>query len=197
MELPAARMSKPNRQQDREESWRVLMRAAQDGDRTAYARLLSELLPALRRIVRHRCRNPQDAEDIVQEVLLSVHAVRHTYDPTRAFMPWLMTITMRRITDAARKLSSRSANETTVDVLPETFSGHETKKEQDTSDDNEVIRRAISLLPPGQRQAIVLVKLRGLSLQEAATATGKSISSLKVAVHRAVKAMRRNLNRKI
>jgi len=190
-------MRKLNRQQDREESWRILMRAAQDGDRTAYTRLLSELLPVLRQIVRRRCRNPQDAEDIVQEVLLSVHAVRHTYDPTRAFMPWLMTITMRRITDAARKLSSRSANETTVDVLPETFSGHETKKEQDTSDDNEVIRRAISLLPPGQRQAILLVKLRGLSLQEAATATGKSISSLKVAVHRAVKAMRRNLNRKI
>jgi len=190
-------MRKLNRQQDREESWRILMRAAQDGDRTAYTRLLSELLPVLRQIVRRRCRNPQDAEDIVQEVLLSVHAVRHTYDPTRAFMPWLMTITMRRITDAARKLSSRSANETTVDVLPETFSGHETKKEQDTSDDNEVIRRAISLLPPGQRQAIVLVKLRGLSFQEAATATGKSISSLKVAVHRAVKAMRRNLNRKI
>jgi RNA polymerase sigma factor (sigma-70 family) len=182
--------------QAREERWCVLMRAAQDGDGAAYARLLSELLPMLRRVVQQKWRKPQDVEDIVQDVLLSLHAVRQTYDPRRPFMPWLMTITSRRIADAARKVSARSANETTVDIMPETFAGDDAKNPHDSSDDQDAIRRAMSLLSPGQRQAIELLKLEGLSLQEASVATGKSIASLKVTVHRAVKAMRQNLSRK-
>jgi RNA polymerase sigma-70 factor (ECF subfamily) len=174
---------------EREERWRELMRAAQDGDNAAYAALLSEILPVLRRSVAYRWPNAPDVEDIVQEVLLSVHTVRHTYDPARPFMPWLMTIAIRRTIDAARRRTARSANETTVDVLPEAFSGEPAKNEQETSDDQEVIRRALAQLPDGQREAVELMKVQGLSLQEASAVTGKSVASLKVSVHRALKAM--------
>ncbi|MEK7245604.1 MAG: sigma factor, partial [Pseudomonadota bacterium] len=61
--------------------WANMMRAAQDGDSAAYNRLLREIAPAIRRIVGNRMPNSADAEDVVQDVLLSVHAVRHTYDP--------------------------------------------------------------------------------------------------------------------
>jgi RNA polymerase sigma-70 factor (ECF subfamily) len=180
----------------REENWRTMMRAAQDGDSAAYARLLAELLPELRRVVRYRWRTHQDADDIVQDILLSVHSVRHTYDPARPFMPWLMTIAARRIADAARRNAARGVNETTVDIMPETFDGADTKNEQDRSDDQEAIRRAMADLPAGQRQAIELLKVQGLSLQEASAVAGKSVTALKVTVHRAVKAMRETLNRK-
>ena len=180
----------------RDENWRRLMRAAQDGDRAAYAQLLSELLPLLRRVVGRKWRGGQDVDDIVQEILMSVHAVRHTYDPARPFMPWLMTITSRRVADAARRVSARSVHETTVEVMPETFAGDETKNEQDRADDQEEIRRALSALPPGQQQAVELLKVQGLSLQEASDATGKTVTSLKVTVHRALKAMRQALERK-
>jgi RNA polymerase sigma-70 factor (ECF subfamily) len=180
----------------REERWRSLMHLAQGGDNAAYSKLLSELLPVLRGTVRRRWRSPQDIEDIVQDILMSVHSVRHTFDPGRPFMPWLMTITARRIADAARRLSSRAANETTVETMPETFSGDDTKSAQDTSDDQETIRMAMALLPEGQREAIELMKLQGLSLQEAAERTGKSVPALKVTVHRAIKAMRTALERK-
>lgn len=182
--------------QAREEQWRALMRAAQDGDNAAYSRLLSELLPLLRGFVRRKWRSQQDVEDIVQDILMSLHSVRHTYDPGRPFMPWLMTISVRRIADAARRLSARAVNETTVDIMPETFAGAETKNAQDTSDDQEAVRMAMATLPDGQRQAIELMKLQGLSLQEASAQTGKSVASLKVTVHRAVKAMRQVLERK-
>jgi RNA polymerase sigma-70 factor (ECF subfamily) len=172
------------------------MHLAQGGDNAAYSKLLSELLPVLRGTVRRRWRSPQDIEDIVQDILMSVHSVRHTFDPGRPFMPWLMTITARRIADAARRLSSRAANETTVETMPETFSGDDTKSAQDTSDDQETIRMAMALLPEGQREAIELMKLQGLSLQEAAERTGKSVPALKVTVHRAIKAMRAALERK-
>ena len=180
----------------REQRWQALMRAAQDGDNVAYARLLSEILPMLRRVVANKWPSAPDVEDVVQEILLSVHSVRHTYDPGRPFMPWLMTITTRRVFDAARRRTTRSANETTVDVMPETFLGDGAKTEQEISDDQETIRRAVAQLPDGQREAVELMKLQGLSLHEASAVTGKSVASLKVSVHRAIKTMREMLERK-
>lgn len=180
---------------EREQRWQRLMRAAQDGDNVAYAALLSEILPVLRRSVAYRWPSAPDVEDIVQEIVLSVHTVRHTYDPTRPFMPWLMTIATRRTIDAARRRTARNANETTVDIMPETFSGDTAKNEQEISDDQEAIRRALAQLPDGQRQAVELMKVKGLSLQEASAVTGKSVASLKVSVHRALKAMRELLKR--
>jgi len=106
-----------------------------------------------------------------------------------------MTIAARRAADAARRRYARGANKTTVDVLPETFYGDGAKSEQETSDDQEAIRRTMAGLPASQRQAIELVKIQGLSLEEASQVTGKSVGSLKVGVHRAIKAMRQALER--
>jgi RNA polymerase sigma-70 factor (ECF subfamily) len=169
------------------------MQVAQDGDKAAYGALLTDIMPLLRAVVQRTWRNPHDVEDIVQDVLLSLHAVRHTYDPGRPFVPWLLTIARRRIADAARRSSSRSARETTVEVLPETFSGAETKNEQESSDDQVAIRQALAGLSGGQREAVELLKLQGLSLHEAAAITGKSVAALKINVHRGLKALRRKL----
>jgi RNA polymerase sigma factor (sigma-70 family) len=180
----------------REERWRLQMQAAQGGDKAAYGSLLTEIMPLLSAVVRRAWRSPQDVDDIVQDVLLSLHAVRHTYDPARPFVPWLLTIASRRIADAARRSSSRTRHETTVDVTPETFSGDETKNEQESSDDQAAIRHALAGLTGRQREAIELLKVQGLSLNEASAITGRSVSSLKVNVHRALKALRNSMTTK-
>jgi len=180
----------------RDARWRVQMRAAQDGDQSAYGALLAEILPMLRVFVRRKWGSQQDVDDIVQDILLSLHAVRHTYDPGRPFLPWLLTIAYRRIADAARRSTSRSSNETTVDVMPETFSADETKNEQDRSDDQAAMRQSMAGLTSGQREAIELTKVQGLSLKEASAITGKSVASLKVNIHRAVKVLRRSMTTK-
>jgi RNA polymerase sigma-70 factor (ECF subfamily) len=179
---------------DRESRWRALMASSQDGDQAAYGQLLSDLFPFLRRFVLRRWPNAYDTEDVVQEILVSIHTVRQTYDRRRPFTPWLMTIAARRVADAARSRYAR-ANETTVDVLPETFHGDGAKSEQEARDDQDALRRAMAILPAGQRQAIELIKIQGLSLNEASRVTGKSVGSLKVGIHRAVKAMRQALER--
>jgi len=51
------------------------------------------------------------------------------------------------------------------------------------------------VLPPGQRQAVELLKLRELSLKEASALTGLSIGALKLATHRAMVSLRRTLRR--
>jgi RNA polymerase sigma factor (sigma-70 family) len=175
---------------------RALMRSAQDGDKSAYGTLLAEILPILRGVVRKKWGSRQDVDDIVQDVLLSLHAVRHTYDPGRPFLPWLLTIAYRRIADAARRSSSRSSYETTVDVMPETFASDETKNEEERTDDKAAIRQSMAGLTSGQREAIELTKVQGLSLKEASAVTGKSVASLKVNIHRAVKALRRSITTK-
>jgi DNA-directed RNA polymerase specialized sigma24 family protein len=75
-----------------EERLAALMRSAHGGDADAYAALMQELAVRLRQIVRHRRAflEHADVEDLVQDVLLSVHAVRATYDVTRPFLPWVL-----------------------------------------------------------------------------------------------------------
>jgi RNA polymerase sigma-70 factor (ECF subfamily) len=68
------------------------MVAAQGGDRGAYERLLREILPLLRAVVASHHRHPDRIDDVIQHVLLSVHRVRHTYDPARPFRHWLLAI---------------------------------------------------------------------------------------------------------
>src|ERR671919_2815924 len=83
-------------------TWSALMARAQEGDRCAYRRLLEEITPYLRSLAaKHRALSGE-TEDTVQDILLTLHAVRHTYDPRRPFGPWLLAIARRRIADRLR-----------------------------------------------------------------------------------------------
>jgi RNA polymerase sigma-70 factor (ECF subfamily) len=172
-----------------------LMRAAQAGDRDAYGRLLHELIPLLRRAVRRQraLLKPQDAEDLLQDILLSLHQARRTYDPARPFLPWVMAIARNRVVDGARRYISRSAHEVVVDQLPETFSQPDPNTIDGPFGDPEALRLAVKTLPDGQRRAIELLKLREMSLKEAAAHSGASIAALKVSVHRGMTALRKML----
>jgi RNA polymerase sigma-70 factor (ECF subfamily) len=58
-----------------------------------------------------------------------------------------------------------------------------------------VLRDAVERLPPGQRDAIRMLKLQEMSLKEAAAVSGMTVAALKVATHRAVKSLRKVLGR--
>jgi RNA polymerase sigma factor (sigma-70 family) len=182
-----------------EERLSALMRSAQAGDAGAYAALMQELAVRLRRIVRHRRAflTHADVEDLVQDVLLSVHAVRATYDLTRPFLPWLLAIARNRLADAARRYGRSGAHEVVVEDLDVTFVSEKTNTLTATYGDPEALREAIAELPPGQRSAIEMLKLREMSLKEAAAASGASVGALKVATHRAMDALRRKLKKDV
>jgi len=169
----------------------ALMKAALEGDRAAYAELLTEMVPIVRGIARGRVAGAEDLDDVVQDVLLSVHQVRHTYDPARPFMPWLNAIARNRLVDAQRRMYRRARSEVAVDILPETFSGEPTKGAESVLSDRDELRDALIRLPVGQRRAVELLKLQELSLQEASKVTGLSAGSLKVSLHRAMVSLRK------
>lgn len=174
------------------EGWPSLMAAAQDGDRAAYERLLREAVPFIRAVVSHQHRGDR-IEDIVQDVLLTVHRVRHTYDPARPFDAWLATIARRRSVDAIRRRGRILAVETKDDIAYETFADPGANRETELTVQTSGLGAAIADLPAGQREAIELLKVRDLSLREASQVSGKSIAALKVNVHRAVKTLRARL----
>jgi len=186
----------PQRRSDQAERLALLMRNAQDGDRAAYASLLKEILPILKRRVQSRLGflPIMDREDIVQEILLSLHAARATYDPKRPFIPWLMSIAQNRMIDNARRNSRRLNNEVLVDEFPAHLADDNAGEPASESINAKALQHAISGLPSGQRQALELIKFRETSLKEASALTGMSIGALKVSVHRATKTLRRSLN---
>lgn len=186
-------------QQPNDRAPETLMQAAQAGDARAYGQLLREITPRLRQIVRRQRQflPPEDIEDLVQDVLISLHAVRATYDPRRPFWPWLIAIARNRLADSARRYARQMAHEVKVDLqideLPVTFSDDGSNMDTEAYRDPEALRQAIQELSPGQREAIEMLKLREMSLKEAAAASGTSVGALKVSVHRAVAALRKAL----
>jgi RNA polymerase sigma-70 factor (ECF subfamily) len=172
--------------------WSIYMARAQGGDREAYRRLLEEIAPYLRSLAARRMQNRGDVEDAVQDALLTVHAVRHTYDPTRPFGPWLVAIANRRIVDVLRRRGRVESRETPLDAEHETFAAHEANYHEAASE-GRALRDAVESLPPGQREAIRLLKLNEMSLKEAAAVSGMSVAALKVATHRALKNLRKLL----
>jgi RNA polymerase sigma factor (sigma-70 family) len=173
------------------------MRGAQDGDRDAYDKLLRKAALIVRSAVRRKRRFLQaaDVEDIVQDTLLSLHSVRASYDPKRPFMPWLMAIAGNRMADAARRHLRKANIEANAADFTETFSAAE-MKDLERGIEIEKLTHAVTALPPVQRAAFEMLKLRGLTLREASQASGLSIVALKVAVHRAMHALRRTLQEK-
>jgi len=174
----------------RELDWSIYMARAQGGDRDAYRRLLEDVTPYLRSIAARHFRNSGDIEDTVQEVLLTVHAVRHTYDPARPFGPWLVAIANRRVVDGLRRQGRSRAREVALETGHETFAAPQANLPE-TASDGRVLRDAIEQLPSGQRDAIQMLKLQEMSLKEAAAASGTSVAALKVATHRALKNLRK------
>jgi RNA polymerase sigma factor (sigma-70 family) len=188
--------SMTTRLQESDCSFESLMQAVQGGDAQAYVHLLKEITPRLQRMVRQQRRflAAADIDDIVQEILISLHAVRATYDPRRPFMPWLMAIARNRLADSGRRHARQSAHEVLVDELPVTFPDEGTNI-VDIYGDPEALRRAIKALPSGQRKAVEMVKLREMSMKEAAAVSGTSIGALKVSVHRAMTTLRKALTK--
>lgn len=180
------------RRVDKRLDWSNLMVQAQDGNQEAYRRLLEAVTPYLRSLAGRCFKDSADVEDAVQDVLLTVHLVRHAYDPARPFGPWLVAIANRRIVDRLRRDTRRRSREVALSADHETFADPETNLHKDALDEA-ALGHAIERLPPDQRQTITMLKLNEMSLKEAAAASGRSIPSLKVATHRAIRGLRRLL----
>ena len=180
-------------QQASKNNWSLLMSRAQAGDGAAYKQLLVDATPYLRALAAQRFPAQSDAEDVVQDILLTVHRIRATYDPVRPFGPWLKAIAMRRIIDRLRYQYRRNAHEREI-FYDEDFAEEENANVR--AKDHVGLHEAILHLSPVERHAIQMLKLNEMSLKEASAKSGRSVVALKVAVHRGLARLRMILTKR-
>lgn len=158
--------------------WRELMKAAQAGDKVAYTTLLTSLNGWLRAYF-HALARPSDIDDLVQETLIAIHTKRHTYDPKYPFMPWLKTIAHHKWIDRVRMLV-RQAEVEIPDHLTLNAAVDAVTAQKD-------VGKLLATLPDKQADVIRLVRIDGLSVEEAAAKSGQTVAAVKVNIHRGLK----------
>ena len=121
----------------------------------------------------------------MQDTLLAVHNQRHTYRADQPVTAWVHAIARYKLIDLLRSRSVREALHDPIDEDMELFAASDT----DATDARRDVAVLLDQLPDNQRLPIMHTKLEGLSVAEAAAATGMSESAVKVGVHRGLKAL--------
>ncbi|MBK4784044.1 MAG: sigma-70 family RNA polymerase sigma factor [Pantoea sp. Pent] len=177
------------------ENWLGLMERAQAGDQCAYTRLLRALVPVIRAQVRRRLSDEALTEDVIQDVLLTLHRVRHTYDPAYPFRPWLTAIVSARAVDALRRRGRQQhcALDDAQAADPASTAEQQNSRtaEQQQLDTRQELAGYLSQLPLRQREIVEHVHLHEMSLNEAAAHHNLSVSAVKSLLHRALINLRR------
>ena len=170
----------------------VLMRQAQDGDQHAYAELLRETSRLLRPFLAKRLGFSAEVDDLLQEILISIHKARHTYDCIRPYKPWVYAIAKFRLQDYLRAhYSDQLHRAVDFDELEEILPEHVTE----TDFSYESISGEVHKLPEKQATILRLMHQEGYTAKEVAEKLGMNESAVKVAAHRAYKVLREKLER--
>jgi RNA polymerase sigma-70 factor, ECF subfamily len=163
----------------------ALMMRGLAGDSPAYSALLKRLADLLRSYFTRRLfRQAHEAEDLVQDVLMAIHAKRGTFDVSQRLTVWVYAIAQYKLIDYLRRAKRRGV------VVPIEDEASLFAEESDAAASADV-EALLSQLPEKQRESIRLVKLEELSVREAAQKAGFSESDVKVSVHRGLKKLSR------
>lgn len=168
------------------------MASAQQGDRASYELVLRDCIPLVKRIARHQGASADFLDDVVQDVLVTLHGARASFDPSRSFTAWLTSITQRRTIDILRKRGRRGAREIHAPLALDTHPSTEPDPEQTVVRRTEAaqLHAYVDGLPETQREAVRSLALEENSLEDASKATGRTKTALKVNLHRAIKTLR-------
>jgi len=182
----------------REQLWADAMRAERRGDAAAYERLLKEIADVLRRLIRYRLAQlglgADEAEDLVQDVLIGVHTKRRSWDDRRPFLPWLHAIARYKLIDATRQLrrASRHRIELDAEALAAVFEGRDGAGQEPGADRDRAASRAaaelqdrLGDLPAGQQAVVRAIAIEGASVRTTAERLQTTEGAVRVSFHRA------------
>jgi RNA polymerase sigma-70 factor (ECF subfamily) len=167
-----------------------LMQAAHRGDQAAYAQLLRESARLIKPYLSKRMLRATDVDDVLQEVLISLHKARHTFDGSRPYKPWLYAIAQYRLHDYLRQHYADAL------IQAEDFADWENSLNGDVTEpplNYESILKLVETLPEKQAAILRLLHHEGCTAKEAAQRLGMGESAVKVAAHRAYKVLRAQL----
>lgn len=182
--VPTTAMADDAALNDFETGLRPLWLRAQAGDEAAYREALRRIAQRLRAYLRRRMAGvPDEVEDLVQETLLALHLQRGSYDPALPVSAWVLAIARHKLVDLWRRRGRRDDLHEALDDVDEAALAAAPADGEARRD----LDRLLQALPQAQRLAIVLTKVEGLSVAEAAGRTGASVAAIKVQVHRGLR----------
>lgn len=169
-----------------------------DGDATAFRALYALVAPKLFGYLVKLARQRALADDILQQTFMKVHRARGAYIRGADPVPWIYAIAHRTFIDETRKTKRAVVRVGDDDELPEVRAGLDgiSDERRDEPIDSELVKAALDALqtlPEGQRQAVVLTKLEGKSVAEAAEIAGTTVGAMKVRAHRGYEVLRKAL----
>lgn len=170
---------------------------AVNGDNQAVERLLGFIRPLVVRYCRARVgrqeRSFASADDVAQEVCLAVLTALPSYrDQGRPFLAFVYGIAAHKVADAHRS-AARNRSEPVPEVpdTPELTAGPEQRAMHGELSDR--MAQLLRILPPKQREILLLRVVVGLSAEETAEAVGSTPGAVRVAQHRALARLRKTL----
>jgi RNA polymerase sigma-70 factor (ECF subfamily) len=170
----------------------TLMRQSLAGDQRAYTALLQEISRLLRPFLAKRLSFTNEVDDLLQEILISIHKARHTYDGNRPCKPWVYAIAKFRLQDHLRAhYSDQLHHADDLSEWEDFLHGDVTE----TAISYESISGEVEKLPEKQATILRLMHQEGYTAKQIAEMIGMKESAVKVAAHRAYKVLREKLER--
>ncbi len=175
------------------------MQRYQVGDADAFRQLYALVAPKMLGYLGKLTKSRATADDLLQQTFLKIHRARGAYVVGADPLPWFYSIAHRTFIDDARKNQRavvRSAGDDVPEV-PANITGVSVDRADEPRADPELARQALAALgtlPIQQREAVVLTKLEGKSVAEAAEIAGTTVGAMKVRAHRGYEALRKLLS---
>ena len=178
-----------------------LMQRYCDGDASAFRELYALVAPRLLGYLLKMARERALADDLLQQTFMKVHRARAAYVRGADPLPWIYSIAHRTFIDETRKHKRAVVRVGDAEELPEVpagLTGESEDRRDEGRGDPELVSAALDALaglPAQQREAVVLTKLDGKSVAEAAEIAGTTVGAMKVRAHRGYEALRKTLGR--
>ena len=160
------------------------------GDEAAFADVYDAVAPRLYAWLLRRTRNQAWAEDLVQHTLLRIHRARGSFIPGSDVLPWAYAIAQRLHLDDLRRKQRDVTSEAEELAFQVVTSADGADAHYEASELARRLQHVLERLPASQRTAFELVRLDGLSHNQAAEVVGSTVSAIKLRAHRAYIALR-------
>jgi RNA polymerase sigma-70 factor (ECF subfamily) len=174
----------------------ALVALVTEGDGSALEALYDRHGRAAYALARRILNDGQLAQDVVQEVFLTVWRDASRYDATRGGFPtWLLTMTHHKSVDSVRREENLRKRRTSADVLE--FTESDAPRVEDEvwgSFRREQVRSALGDLPEPQRHALGLAYFGGYTQREIAMLTGTPLGTVKTRMLAGMKRLREALS---
>lgn len=167
---------------------------AQNGDKSAYHLLLTNLESVFRRFCFSLGVSSIDIDDVVQNTLIAIHTSRHTYLPERSFFSWAFGICRKKIHDQFRIIHRQNNREISDDALLFTIFSKEIETD-DQTDPYEMALSALNDLPELQKAVVTAIKVEKRPIKDVAKSLNMSEAAVKTTAHRGYKKLKELFNK--